>query len=92
MNINVFSFFDDEGRARHPLVISHKNHDRVANLLYWRQHYAPITSIPRLFSDITKHNHQKHFCLWCFGHFNRRKSSLDTRSSVPETTSCRCFM
>ena len=23
MNINVFSFFDDEGRARHPLVISH---------------------------------------------------------------------
>ena len=24
--------------------------------------------------------------------FHRRKSSLDTRSSVPETTSCRCFM
>ena len=26
MNINVFSFFDDESRARHPLVISRKNH------------------------------------------------------------------
>ena len=34
MNINVFSFFDDEGRARQPLVISRKNYERVANLLY----------------------------------------------------------
>ena len=70
MNINVFSFFDDDGRARHPLVISHKNHERVANLLYWKEHYAPITSIPRLFSDITKHTNQKHFCLRCLGHFS----------------------
>ena len=70
MNINVFSFFDDEGRARHPLVISRKNYERVANLLYWKEHYAPITSIPRLFADITKHNPQKHFCLRCLGHFS----------------------
>ena len=34
MSINVFSFFDDEGRARYPLVISRKNHERVANFLY----------------------------------------------------------
>ena len=34
MNINVFSFLDDEGRARHPLVISLNNYKRVANLLY----------------------------------------------------------
>ena len=33
MNINVF-FFDDEGRVRHPLVISRKNYERVANRLY----------------------------------------------------------
>ena len=70
ININVFSFFDDEGRARHPLVISRKNHERLANLLYWKNHYAPITSIRRLFSDITKHNPQKHFCYRCFGHFS----------------------
>ena len=63
MNINVFSFFDDEGRARHPLVISRKNYERVANLLYWKEHYAPITNIARLFSDITKHGHQNNFCL-----------------------------
>ena len=70
MNINVFFFFDDEGRARHPLVISRKNYERVANLLYWKEHCAPITSIPRLFSDITKHTHQKQFYLRCLGHFS----------------------
>ena len=70
ININVFSFFDDEGRARYPLVISRKNHEREANLLYWKQHYAPITSIQRLFKDITKHKEQKHFCLRCLGHFS----------------------
>ena len=26
ININVFSFFDDEGRKRHPLVISRKSY------------------------------------------------------------------
>ena len=69
MNINVFSIFDDEGRARYPLVISRTNHVRVANLLDWKQHYAPITSIQRLFKDITKHKQQLHFCLRCLGYF-----------------------
>ena len=54
ININVFSFFDDESRARHPLVISRKNYERVTNLLYWNNHYAPIANISRLFSDLTK--------------------------------------
>ena len=70
LNINVFSFFDDEGRTRYPLVIIRENYDRVANLLYWMKHYAPITSIRRLFSDITKHTHQNRFCIWCLGHFS----------------------
>ena len=61
IHINVFSFFDDEGRARHPLVNSRKTYERVANLLYWTHHYAPIISIFRLFSDITEHNSQKYF-------------------------------
>ena len=72
MNINVFSFFDDEGRARHPVVISRKSHERVANLLYWNGNDAPIKSIDRLFSDITKHGNQKHFCLRCLGHFSTK--------------------
>ena len=69
MNINVFSFFDDEGRARHPLVISRTNHKRVANLFYWTEHYSPISSIPHLFSDIKKHGHVHNICLRCLGHF-----------------------
>ena len=69
MNINVV-FFDDEGRARHSVLISRKKHERMANLLYWKQHYAPITRILRLFLDITKHNPQKHFCLQCLGQFS----------------------
>ena len=40
ININVFTFFDDEGRARHQLMISRKSHERVGNLLYWKRHYA----------------------------------------------------
>ena len=68
ININVFFFFDEEGRAWHPLVISRKNHERVANLCYWKNHCAPITSIPRLFSDNTKHNPQKHFRYRCLNH------------------------
>ena len=74
ININVFSFFDDEGRARHPMVISRKNYEREANLLYWKEHYAPITSFSRLFSNTTK-NVQKHqICLRCLGHFRTDKS------------------
>ena len=69
MNINVFYFFDDEGPARHSLVISRKNYQRVANLLYWKKHSAPITSILRLFSEITKHGNQKHFCFRCIKQF-----------------------
>ena len=36
MNINVFSFFDDEGLARRPMVICRKHYYRVANLLDWK--------------------------------------------------------
>ena len=69
ININVFSFFDDEGKARYPMFISRKNYARWANLLYWNEHYAPIKNIDRLFSDISKHHSRKNFCLRCLGHF-----------------------
>ena len=74
MHINVFSFYDDEGRARHPLVISRKNYERVANTLQWNKHYALKASIPRLFKDITKHKEQQNICLRCLGHFKTKES------------------
>ena len=86
MNMNVF-FFDDEGRARHPLVISGKNYQREANLLYWKEHYAPITCISRLFSEFRKHPNQKQFCLRCLGYFSSeevlaRHQNLCTRDDL----------
>ena len=73
MNINVFSFIDDEGRARHPLVISRKNHERVANLLYWKNQYAPIANIYRLFRDLFKGNRDHQILLHCLGHFQTKE-------------------
>ena len=91
MNINVCSVFDDEGRARHPLIISRKTHEPVANLLYWNNHYAPITSITRLFSHITKHGHE-HQTFVASDTFKQRKLSLVTRIFVPERITYQCFM
>ena len=74
ININVFSFFDDEGKAKHPLFISRKLYPMTANLLYWDEHYAPITDIPRLFHDISKHEQRKNICLRCLGSFYTERS------------------
>ena len=74
ININVLSVFDEEVRACHPLVISRKNYQSVVNLFYRRNHYAPITCIPRLFSDITKHDHEHQIWVRCLGHFRTEES------------------
>ena len=34
INITAFFVFDKDGRARHPVVISRKTHEILANLLY----------------------------------------------------------
>ena len=70
ININLFSFFDGEGKARYPMFISRRNYAWWAILLYWDGHYAPIKNIDKLFSDITKHTHRKYFCLRCLRHFS----------------------
>ena len=72
ININVFSYFDDEEKAHHPLHISKNNYQHSANLLYWNEHYAPISSVSKLFSDITKHREPKHFCLRCLQQFSSK--------------------
>ena len=74
ININILSYFDDENRACHPLVKNRKNYQRMANLLYWKEDYAPITNITRLFSDITNHDHEYQICLRCLGHFQTEES------------------
>ena len=88
ININVFSFFDEEGKARHPLFISRKQYPRTANLLYWDEHYAPITDINRLFNDLTKNGHRTNMCLRCLGHFKRQPHLRNTSVCAPARTSC----
>ena len=75
-NLNVFSLFDDEEKAWHQLFMSKKLYPRIANLLYWYEHYASITDIPRLYQNITKHVHHMPSMSWKFVHWRvYRKTS-----------------
>lgn len=65
INLNLVSFLHDKSTAWHPLFISRKHYPRKANLLYWHEHYAPITEISRLFYDYSKHEKRKNiFIRW----------------------------
>jgi hypothetical protein len=68
-NINVFSFFNDERKEKHPIFICKQKQPRTTNLIYWNEHYARIYNISRLFCKITKHHGQLNYCLRCHGHF-----------------------
>ena len=74
MNINVFSFFDDEGRARHLLVISLKTTSELPIYSTGRNTIPQSQAYHDYISDITKHTHQKHFCLRCLGHFSSEEA------------------
>lgn len=84
-NINLFSFFDDEGRARYPMYVSRSDFPRSVDLLYWNGHYAWIKNFGALFADLTKHNGRLFWCRRCLGHFRSeneqiRHAQLCTRS------------
>ena len=95
ININVFSFFDYEGKARHPLFINWKLYPRTANLLYRDEHYAPIIDIPRLFQEINKS--MSIVIIYAFGDsevFTKKRLLPNISVFAPVKTSCRlctCF-
>ena len=92
ININVFSLFDDEGRARHPLVISRTKDERVVNLLYWNYiMHQPIASSVCLKILRNKMN-ESIFACGASVIFHWRKFSRDTKNFALVTSSCRCFM
>ena len=39
MGINVYSFFDEEGKGRHPVYAMTKEYPKTFVLLYWDEHY-----------------------------------------------------
>ena len=53
-NINVYSFYDVEGRARYPEYVSKKKFKMSIDLLHWQEHYASIKSIPALMSELVQ--------------------------------------
>ena len=66
LRINVFSFSDEEGKARYPYYCSEQEFKREVNLLYWHEHYALITNFSSFLSDITRNKNKKYFCTSCF--------------------------
>ena len=70
LKINVFSFYDDEGKGRYPLYVS-KNEEYTTeiDLLYWNEHYAWIKNFSRFIYDLSPAHRPKFFCKRCFGLF-----------------------
>ena len=71
--INVFSFFDDEGRGRFPMYVSKKEFNKSIDLLYWDEHYAWIKNFSFFMGDKGK-KHTQYWCKGCLGHFWRLKT------------------
>ena len=73
IGINVFSFFDDEGKARYPKYISPegKYKDEI-NLLYWNEHFAYIKKFSAFIADLHSSTRKKIFCKRCFGLFTNK--------------------
>ena len=74
ININLFSFFDDEGKERFPMYVSRKQYIRTIDLLYWKEHYAWLKNFERFLYDVTKHKAKKYVCRRCFAHFPKKDS------------------
>ena len=74
IKINLFSFFDDEGRGRYPFYISKKTFEKEVDLLYWSGHYAYIKNFSGFLADIHKSKHTRFFCKNCFGHFKNQQA------------------
>ena len=62
LKINIFSFFDDEGKGRYPLYTSSKLFPDEIDVLYLEGHYAWIHNFSGLMADVSKSKIKKHFC------------------------------
>ena len=67
--LNVYSFFDDEGRGRYPVYLSKLDQDAAIDLLFWEGHFAWIKNFSRFLGDTNTNEHERHYCKRCLGHF-----------------------
>jgi hypothetical protein len=72
IGINVFSYYDDQGKACYPFFISklNRNADQTIDLLYFNKHWAWIKNFSRFASSfVSKRIHKRFWCKRCFGSF-----------------------
>jgi len=75
LKINIFSFYDDEGKGRYPLYVSKREMFRMEiDLLYWQEHYAWIKRFSAFIYDLSPKHSEKLFCKRCFGVFLTQQS------------------
>ena len=46
-NINIYSFYDDEARARYPEYVSKKKYGTSIDLLHWQDHTIGLRRFQR---------------------------------------------
>ena len=69
IGFNVYSFYDDAGRARYPLHICKNEYEVNIDLLFWNGHYAWIKNFGGFMHDLVNGRHTLYFCRKCLGHF-----------------------
>ena len=74
ININVFGY---EDKQPYPVYISKENNANQMNLLLITEnenkHYVLITDFNKFMYNQTKHEHRKHFCMYCLQCFSSEK-------------------
>ena len=68
ISINLYSYFDDIGRSRHPMYISRHKSVCEIDLLYFNEHYAWIKNFSCLCTDLTHYANRLFYCKRCLGH------------------------
>ena len=99
IGINVFSYYDDEGKARYPVFISRLHEEQeqaeheVIDLLYFNDHWAWIRNFSRFMHDQDKHKAAHFWCKRCVSRF-WRKEDLEQHSMYcerPDFVSTVCY-
>ena len=56
-DISVISLYTEDGRGRCPMITTKNHLDRKVILLYWKEHFAWISNISRVLSDLSTVKH-----------------------------------
>ena len=74
ININVFGYANEQFYQIH---VSKQKNEKELNLLLItqgeKQHYVLIKDFNRMLYNETKHQHRKHFCMYCLQYFSTDK-------------------